>query len=561
MTEEQWTEDGSRADAEDPSEVLPAPIRYSGLSTVLRIDAGASVLQIGASDGALTAALASPGASVLALEADAESARSAGARSVHVDSARVVDATLAAWLEGDAAERRTFDVVVYTEPHPDIEVATASLDEVLEAADALLRPSGTLVVAARSPWGLSGMLRPASSEPGRAATVLARDLTRLGLGCQRWLLAYPDHRQPQVIVDTALFEEPEGRSIIKAAVREPVPPAGPGPYLASPLRAFGEAVDAGLAPAVADSYIVLAARQQRALGDISRGGSLWTVPAGDVAPAWQRPRELLDVAGRRLWHPLDTYRPQTSGPLFLESATIPVMTGRSGEDLVVEALTGDGARSPASLDVLRAWWDAASTAVATSEPRRRHLDLRPRHFIVSADGTWHYQAQDLRLRFALPSETLAFAALAETIGDAVLREGWLVGLTPEASVAEAARALLADIGVESDIAREYLWVETAADIIVRTSEGTGRDEARRIVEARLALRLDSRMSSIPLHEMLTAGARLPAMSARVAALELELEQARAEADAARRGSAERAREGGGGDTSSGSESLADQPEA
>jgi hypothetical protein len=128
-------------------------------------------------------------------------------------------------------------------------------------------------------------------------------------------------------------------------------------------------------------------------------------------------------------------------------------------------------------------------------------------------------------------------------------------------VAEAARALLADIGVESDIAREYLWVETAADIIVRTSEGTGRDEARRIVEARLALRLDSRMSSIPLHEMLTAGARLPAMSARVAALELELEQARAEADAARRGSAERAREGGGGDTSSGSESLADQPEA
>lgn len=532
MTGEQLTDAGphadagTHADAGDSGGVPPVPIRYSGLSTVLRIDAGASVLQVGATDMALAAALASSGAIVVALEADAESARMAGARSVHAESARVIDTTLGAWLEGESTTRPTFDVIVYLEPRPGIEMATASLDEVLEAAGALLRPSGTLVLAARSPWGLSGMLLPSHSRPGRAATVLARDLTLHGLACQRWLLPYPDHLQPGVIVDATLFEEADGRSIIKSAVREPVARATSGPYLASPLRAFEDAVDAGLAAAVADSYIVLASRQQRALDDVSRQGSLWTVPASDLAPAWQRPRELLDVAGRRLWHPLDTYRPQTSGPLFLESATIPAMTGRSGEDLVVEALTNDGAGSPASRDVLGAWWNAARAAVATSEPRRRHLDLRPRHFIVSGDGAWRYQAQDLRLRFALPSETLAFAALAETISDAVLREGWLIGLAPGASVAEAARALLADIGVETDIAREYLWSETAADIIVRTAEGTGRDEARRIVEARLAARLDSQASSIPLHSLLTAGARLPAMSARVAELELELAQAR-----------------------------------
>ncbi len=510
-----------------------SPRRHAGISPALRIDDGLSMLQVGADDGSLSEAIASAGAELLVLEADPAAARAVGTRLVDHESARVIGSTFADWVgaAGDAPAR--LDAIIFQAPPPGDGAVTATLDEVLGRTDQLLRGSGALVVVTDNPGALARLLRGASANGGYTPPALANALREVGLDQQRWLLPYPDHHRPRVIVDASLFDDPGRRAIIRIAVRDPVPLADGEPYLVPPLEAFGAALDAGLAPAVANSLVVVAARDQRALDDRTRVGSMWTVPDPGLVPSWQRPRELIEVSGRWMWHPVDSYQVRTSGPLVLGAATVPATAGQSAEDLIVQALTMEGAFTDTSRELLATWWRAVDTTLGTSDPECRPLDLRPRQFVVTADGTWHYQAGDLGMRFALPREVLAFAALADTIVDSVLAHGWPVGLPPESTIAGAAMALLRDIGADCDDATEYLWVETAADIMVRTQPATERDEARRSVEARLHVRLDSQMQSMPLSSQLRAGMRSADASARLKVLEAQLHESRSEVQALR----------------------------
>jgi hypothetical protein len=316
--------------------------------------------------------------------------------------------------------------------------------------------------------------------------------------------------------------------LIASIVREPVAAVEGQAFLSPPLRAFRVALDAGLAPAVADSVIILASGSHDALADTSRPGLVWTVPPPDLAPRWQCPRELAHVSGRYLWHPIAAHRTSFSGPLLLEPATIAVPTGRNGEDVVVDALMDPGAFSDTSRQVLSRWWQAAEVSLAASAPGRRPLSLRPRDFIVDEDGAWHHQAQDLAMRFPVPAQILAYGALVDTIADAILARGWLLGLGPDTTVGQAARALLVDIGVTCDEAIEYLWLETTADLVVRSMNGIEREDARQSLLRRAAARLDSGMGSMPVSELVAAGTRLPEVSARLAAVQAELAQVQTE---------------------------------
>lgn len=509
--------------APGPGHDVVQPHRHAGISVALRVDAGMAVLLVGADDGALGEAMAATGAQVTILEADPTLARTAAARLLHQPSAQVVGATLTDWIAEADSRLGRVDLVVFLEPPPGTPIATATLEEVL-ATDVLFEHSGVVALGIHNSWGLSRLLQGTAKTASRSPLALAGRLNEYGLDQQRWLIPYPDHHRPQAIVDVSLFEEANGPSLISSIVRDPVAAPEGQPLLGPPRRAFKVALDARLAPAMADSVIVLASHSSQALTDVSRQGVLWTVPPPDLAPTWQCPRELVKMGGRHLWHPITPYRTVASGPLLLEPATVPAMAGNNGEDIVVDALTGPGAFSEASRQVLAAWWQAAADSLVASEPGRRPLDVRPRHFTVDDDGTWHYQAQDLAMRFAVPTEILALGAMVDTILDAVLAQGWLVGLGPGTTISGAARALLSDIGVACDDAMEFLWLETTADIFVRSREGLAREDARQLLQRRADARLDSGMASMPVSELLAAGTRLPEVSARLATLQAELAQ-------------------------------------
>jgi hypothetical protein len=502
------------------------PPSRDGWWRILQLDADRSVLQVGA-DAGLTGALAATGASVLVLEPDDEAAAGAGSASVAHPHVQVVRASIDGWRVGEAGTQGPFDLVFWLRREGDPDAAEG-FTAALEACVAALRPSGVVAIATAKRGGLASMLGGAADPAGIVPPILERQLVQAGLAHQRWLLAYPDHRQPSAIVDRSLLEDRDGREIVKASVREPIAwPAGrPAPV--APRTAFVAAVDGDLAPAVADSVIVLASRRAWALDDLVRAGSMWLLPERRLQPAWQETRALVEVAGRH-WHTVGPAGGASSGPLFLDAATVPAVAGPNGEDLIAGSLGDGGAFSSRSREMLRGWWAGMVAAVTASEPRRRLVDLRPRHFAVADDGSWHLQHGSLRIRYGAPLDALAFGALAETIHDAVLPRGWPLGLDPAATVATAARELLNDVGAPADDASEYLWIEIASDVAARTREGMDRHAARARVEARLATRLDTRQAEWPASERLEAASRLPALGARVAQLERAVEEARIDA--------------------------------
>ena len=417
----------------------PGPARLHGLVAPLRLDAGMSVLLIGGVEDELVRTFASHGAKVLALEADTEASHIGGLLSVSLAGVRVVQSTLAAWLE-ETGSSQAFDLVIYRDGVGD-GARTADLDAVLSVATSLLRPAGMLLVSADNPSGLSRLLGQPRMNEARAPSDVARRLREAGLPIQRWLVPYPDDQTPTSVVDATLLEEPTARDLIRCMVREPIRTRIDAHYPTAPLVAFHQAIDAGLVVAVCDRYVVVACRTAEALEDATRSGRLWLMPEAGTAPAWHKPRELIEIAERRLWHPLGNHGRKVSGPLVLDPATLPVLLGRSGEDLIADALIGAPGEPAGGRDMVATWAAAALATYTSSEPGRYPLDLRPRHFIVDADGSWRYQIQDLALRFPAPLPALLFGAMARTLADSILARGWLRGIDPKATLAEATRQI------------------------------------------------------------------------------------------------------------------------
>ena len=83
------------------------------------------------------------------------------------------------------------------------------------------------------------------------------------------------------------------------------------------------------------------------------------------------------------------------------------------------------------------------------------------------------------MRFALPREVLAFRGIADLLVRRVLPAGWIPDLRPDATVADAVRIILSEVGLTMDEAFLHLWVEMEADILVRTGPNPDRGEHRR----------------------------------------------------------------------------------
>jgi aminoglycoside phosphotransferase len=373
--------------------------------------------------------------------------------------------------------------------------------DALRAAATHLRDDGTLVLALRDDRGAN------EGSTGVAGTGVALDragvsdlLAELGFAEPRWLLVHPDLAAPEVVLDAALLATADGEDLARCFVRRP----------ATARDATG-------------SVLVGASGRGHEDSVMSRSAALWVLPPAHRLDAWSRVRELVDIDGRWLLHSQGPVEPVVSGPFVLDPVTVAVPVGRSGEDLLTQALVSDGPYAGAGPEILGAWWQAAERAIRSSEPGRQQLDLRPRNFIVTANGAWTFVPDDLALRFPMPPESLAYGAIVRTLVDAVLPVGWIPGLDPSLSVSEAARRVLEAVGVRCDEEHVYLWSELLVDLEVRTSApGVDRGAVRRAAAAQAGAPIGNAIARLPPDRLQEAALEAARLSTEVRVLRADL---------------------------------------
>lgn len=501
---------------------------WNGLLTPFWLDRGVRILAVGRTAGALVMTPSCNGCEVLVLVADAADARAAGALSVGLTDVTVVQARLPDWLRRPEAGRGPYDLVVHVRDAGSSREDVSNVRGVVAAAADLLGPSGCLALAVPNPWGLRSILTGPGHPGGLGPAGLRALLEEHGFAESRWLLPFPNHADPQVIVDASLFDEPGGADLIKTLVRKPVALAEGEAPVTDPLAAFRSAVDAGMAADIADAFLVAATRHPGG-ASVTRDGSLWMVPPAARAASWASPRQLLGIGDRWLLHAVGSYQAVTSGPFVLEPVTIGAPVGTSAEELLVRVLIDEGLAAPATREVLEAWWAAARAAVSSSPPERRQIDLRPAHFVVEPEGTWNFIPQDITCRFPVPLEVLAFGAVLRTLAETVLPAGWIPGLAPSMTLADATTELLRLVGLDCRDEHRYLWLELEADLLVRTGRpGVERDACRKGLTSLRDTTLGSRLHRLPTWRLAAAGLEAPALAAEVQGLRGELSEARAE---------------------------------
>ncbi len=259
--------------------------RRSNLLRPFEIHEGHRILEIGAGTGVLTRYLGERGADVVALEGDSLRARSIARRCSDQPKVEVVCGSL-----DDFSDSTGFDFVIVVGV---LEYAGPASPgdhrqlEFLRQAAALTRPAGSLVLAIENQIGLKYLLGysedhinepwagiegypglPAVSTFPRAK--LRSLLERSGLSAQRWYYPYPDYKLPRAIIAEQAFDHPMATEIVDQLVGRPIQDlANPPTRFCDDRASHRVFLEAGLGAEVANSFLVVAARQDAALEHVS----------------------------------------------------------------------------------------------------------------------------------------------------------------------------------------------------------------------------------------------------------------------------------------------------
>jgi hypothetical protein len=395
--------------------------------------------------------LARVGMDALGLAEDSAAAEAAAAEAAaaadRTRPPRVIAASLETWLCDEARDLPPWDLIVTRAPAGGTLQVDATKEDsrpalrreadrpALEQVVPLVAPSGCLLVLIEAE-GRAG------DDPAQEQDIqqLRSRLADLGLQHQRSYVAYPDARSPSVIISRRLLRVPYGDAMV---------------------RTFARAQGAG-------TVIVAAARDASALHAFTRPGSAWAPPPEARLPGWASTLELTDESGTWKLESLPPLASATSGPLISSSISAPVSVGENGEDVLVQALLEWGVSGRRAQPTLQAWRIAAQEVLHGAADARHEIDVSPRSFTVTEHGEWRHVPRELSMRFPVPPEVVTFGALVGLLVERVAQAGPLPGLRSDASVADAARAILAAIGLEVADETATLWVGLTTDIAMRT---------------------------------------------------------------------------------------------
>jgi SAM-dependent methyltransferase len=515
-------------DLADGSDELAAhvadwPTRYhlspqrANLLRPFRFGPGTRVLDVGAGSGALVRHVAETGASVVALEGNPARAEAAARRCEGLDNVEVVCGRVTDF--NDDAE---FDVVICVgaleHTAPDHEQALAHLRR-------LTGPDGVLILAIANQLGLRYLLghhedqlqQPWIGVEGYPGIDHVRTFSHhrlrsmiesAGFAAQHWLYPFPDYKLPvAVLADTAY--ESMGRHFVDQLVRWPdATYASPRSRLCDERLAHNVFLDAGLGPAVANSFLVLAASGPTGLAErIDTDTSAWyfgteRLRAWRTAKVFRAPRtrdapsEVLAAqspAGGRasLW--LHQERPECQ----------PFFAGPTLEQLFMEACTRSIDDASA---VLREWREhvtrAATAPAADPEvvhPFRRpttttllpadHIDVNLSNFvscekgIVVVDNEWVAAGP-------VDADLVLFRALWGLAADLVHR-GVIHPWPSHLAVDALAGALGAACGVPAAPDDVQAWRQAEAELLALVRGGKVGDHLDWLVRTGSSSRADA----------------------------------------------------------------------
>jgi hypothetical protein len=108
------------------------------------------------------------------------------------------------------------------------------------------------------------------------------------------------------------------------------------------------------------------------------------------------------------------------------------------------------------------------------------LGLGLHMFVETTTGDWAWVGDSIACQMPLPRGAVAFGATLEAVAS------WTVetapyGLDAGATVGDAARSLLAGLGIHVDVSLHRLWLDVCSDLMARAGEAVERDTALRLL--------------------------------------------------------------------------------
>ena len=474
--------------------IVDWPTRYhlssqrATLFRPLHLAPGTRVLDVGAGTGSLARYLGEQGAEVTALEGNMARAEVAAVRCAELANVRILCGSID---DLDAAEQFDLVTIIGVLEYSVTAIGgAAGPAHLLDAARRRLAPGGAIALAIENQLGLKYLLGGAEDHRGvpwvgiedypgssGARTWSRRELSSMlaasGLSAQRWLYPFPDYKLPAIVLDEAMFSEPDAPELIDLLVTHPVRFwDAPGARLPDASAALRVMVRAGLGPDTSSSFFVLAAPDPAGLSGLAADDVLAWIDGGQRRTRWRRHRRL--TSDRRLVT-ADPSSGSSDGWLRQEvCAERAFLVGATLGQQLAERLHSHDEDGVAA--VLRRWWSTLEERASPADPAMAasathpflrddttrvlpdgYLDLNPSNF-VDDDGRCVLIDDEWRVGTPIDLDVAAIRALwvtsqeivssgihhpwgrDATIGEVFAKLCGMVGLNPTAAQMRGFRA-------------------------------------------------------------------------------------------------------------------------
>ena len=234
---------------------------------------------------------------------------------------------------------------------------------------------------------------------------LAQMLANAGLDAQKWLFPFPDYKLPTVVLSEEIYQQPDAADMVDQFVGHPTSSEYGRPVLVADDRAAHRTmVTAGLGPDVANSFLVVAARNPKAVaGRVYESALAWRM-VPDRRRRWTQQTVVVrsedGLAVRRRLLAEDRSGDFENWLGQVEVSEEPYFAGRNLEQCLMDcAREGDTDEMAVQLRAWRAVLAAHEFAVdAVAEPHPylpadtvralppEWLDAGPDNFVLAAGG-------------------------------------------------------------------------------------------------------------------------------------------------------------------------------
>ena len=351
----------------------------------LALGPGVRVLEVGAGTGAVTRAIGETGASVTAVEGNLERARIVAARCADLSNVDVMCGPATSFDQAGS-----FDVVIgigVLEYSSTGSGGNSGPEFLLDHLARQLANDGLLALAIENQIGLKYLIGYDEDHLGLpwvgvdgyqsgvgprtwSKAALGQMFANAGLTAQRWAFPFPDYKFPHVILDESAYEQLDATDLIDGLCRWPAANSAQEPHLLCDSRsAHRVMLDAGLAPSVANSFLIMASQHETGITRHTRPAIAW-LTGNRRHSSWQRWRELRRAEeGHR---EIATIRGSTGSKqlAWLRQLVSPVATwteGRTLESVLLAAIVqGSGEAVGEILVAWRAELEASASVVATT---------------------------------------------------------------------------------------------------------------------------------------------------------------------------------------------------